>query len=136
MIRQDLLSDEKWVVGCLHLEGAVLSPQVDRIGDAGNASFVDLGGNLLGCARATGISEKIAHHLCRFWAGDIKLHVGVLFPVSEQEGELEQEAIVGISKCRKGLRARVSVETALEGLTRFDQVLPVLETVRIRLLER
>jgi hypothetical protein len=44
--RQDLLSDEVWVMRCLHLEGAVLSPQVDRIGDAGNASLIDLGAPL------------------------------------------------------------------------------------------
>ena len=44
--QQDLLSDEVWVVGCLHFEGAILSPQVDRIGDASDASFVDLGAPL------------------------------------------------------------------------------------------
>lgn len=37
-----LLSDEVWGVGRLHLEGAVLSPQVNRVGDASTASLVDL----------------------------------------------------------------------------------------------
>lgn len=38
----NLLSDEVWVMGCLHLEGAVIRPQVDRIGDACTSSFIDL----------------------------------------------------------------------------------------------
>lgn len=40
--QQNLLSDEVWVVSCLHLEGAVVGPQVDRIGDATASSLVDL----------------------------------------------------------------------------------------------
>ena len=135
MIRHDLLSDEEWVVGCLHLEGAVLSPQVDRIGDASNASFVDLGSTLLALRWTHGALDEVAHHLCRFWAGDVELHIGVLFPVSEQEGKLEQETIVGISKCRKCLGARVSVEAAFEPLARLNQVLPVLKAVGVFLLE-
>lgn len=42
IIQQDLLSDEVWVMGCLHLEGAVIRPQVDRIGDASASPFIDL----------------------------------------------------------------------------------------------
>ena len=37
-----LLSDEVWGMCSLHLEGAVLSPQVNRVGDARTTSFVDL----------------------------------------------------------------------------------------------
>lgn len=37
-----LLSDEVWDVCGLHFEGAVVGPQVDRIGDAGAPSLVDL----------------------------------------------------------------------------------------------
>lgn len=37
-----LLSDEMWDVSGLHFEGAVVRPQVDRIGDAGASSLVDL----------------------------------------------------------------------------------------------
>jgi hypothetical protein len=38
-----LLSDEVWGVGSLHFEGAVVRPQVDRIGDARASALVDLG---------------------------------------------------------------------------------------------
>lgn len=41
-ILRHLLSDEIWGMGRLHLEGAVLSPQVNRVGDASTASLINL----------------------------------------------------------------------------------------------
>lgn len=37
-----LLSDEMWLVCCLHFKGAVVFPQIDRVGYASAASFVHL----------------------------------------------------------------------------------------------
>jgi hypothetical protein len=45
-----LLSDEVWIVGCLHLEGAVVRPQVDRIGDVGASPLIDLAISSASCA--------------------------------------------------------------------------------------
>ena len=42
MVGVYLLSDELWVMGGLHLEGAVIGPQVDRIRDARATAFVHL----------------------------------------------------------------------------------------------
>lgn len=41
-----------------------------------------------------------AYHISRFRASDVELHVGIFLPVSEEQGELEQESIVGIAECR------------------------------------
>ena len=37
-----LLSDDVGIMAGLDFEGAVIRPQIDRIGDAGNTSFIDL----------------------------------------------------------------------------------------------
>lgn len=58
-----LLSDHIGVVTCLDFEGAVVRPEVDGIGDAGDASLVD--------------------HLCRLRPRDRELQVGIFLPVSE-----------------------------------------------------
>ena len=52
----------------LHLEGAVLCPQIDRMADARDAPLVD--------------------HFGRLWASNVEFEVGILLPVSEQEGKL------------------------------------------------
>lgn len=39
-------------MGCLHFEGAIIGPQVDRIGDATASSLVDLGMVSQGCREA------------------------------------------------------------------------------------
>lgn len=39
---QYLLSDEMWDVRRFHFEGAVVRPQVDRIGDASDTTLVNL----------------------------------------------------------------------------------------------
>jgi hypothetical protein len=38
----DLLSDRARVMGCVHLEGAVVCPEVDRVGNAGASPLKDL----------------------------------------------------------------------------------------------
>lgn len=109
-VKRDI-SDEVWVMGRLHLEGAVVRPQVDRIGDACASSFID--------------------HLGRLGAGDIELHVGIFLPVSEEKRKLDEESIVGIAEGRKSLGARVAIQATLQCLTSLDEVLPVLEVIGI-----
>lgn len=75
----NLLSHEMRDMSGLHLEGAVVGPEVDRVCDAGAASLVD--------------------HLRGLWARDVELEVGILLPVAEQERELDEESVVRIAQC-------------------------------------
>lgn len=109
-----LLSDEMRVMGGLHLERAVVCPEVDRVGDAGAASLVD--------------------YLCRLWAGDVELEVGILLPVTKEEGELEKESVVCVAQGGKGLGAGVSIQAALEAFASANQLLPCLEAVGVGFL--
>ena len=98
----------------LHFERAVLGPEIDRVGDACAASFVD--------------------HLGRLGAGNIELEVGILFPVAKQEGEFEEELIVRVAQRREGLRARVAIQATVEGLAGAHQLLPAFKVVRVGFL--
>lgn len=80
------------------------------------------------------IKGEISHHLSRLGPRNVELHVGILLPVPKQEGELEQEAVVGIAECSESLRAGIAVEAAFKRLAGLYKVLPVLETVGISLL--
>jgi hypothetical protein len=131
MIGGYLLSDELWVVGCLHLEGAVVGPQIDRVGDACAAAFVDL--DLISTCTVDADSSMNAHHFGRLGPGNVELHVRVLLPVAEEEGEPMEKPVERIAKAGEGLGARVSVETTLECFARLDERLPSLEVVGVRL---
>lgn len=109
-----LLSHKRGNVRCLHLKGAVVCPEVDRVGDAGATALVD--------------------HLSGLWARDVELEVGIFLPVAEEKGKLEEEAVVGIAQGSQGAGARVSVQTTLEGLAGADELLPGFEAVRVGLL--
>ena len=111
-----LLSDEMRDMGGLHLKGAVVGPEVDRVGNASTASLVD--------------------HLCRLGTRDVELQIGIFLPVSEEGGELEEITVVGVAQRRQGLGARVSVQATVESFASFDEVLPALEAVGIRLLSK
>lgn len=54
-----------------------------------------------------------AYHFCSFGTSDGELKVGIFLPVSEQEWELGQEAIVGVPDGVNGLGVRVAINTAL-----------------------
>jgi len=111
---QYLLSNEVWDVSSLHLEGAILCPEINRVGDASTASLI--------------------HHLCRLGPGDIELQVRILLPVSEQERELEEELVVSIAQHRNRLRAGVPVKTTFECLACSNQLLPVFKAIGIGFL--
>ena len=97
----------------LHFEGAVVGPQIDRIGDAGASSFVN--------------------HLGRLWTSNIELLVGILLPVGEQQRKFLEETIVRISEGGDSLGARVSVEATLH-LNGANEFLPLFEVVGIGIL--
>lgn len=84
-----LLSHEMGNVGSLHFEGAIVCPKVDGVGDAGATALVD--------------------HLCGLWARDVEFEVGILLPVSEEKGKLEQESVVGVAQGGQSLGTGVPV---------------------------
>lgn len=112
------LSNHVRLVARLHLEGAVVFPQVYRVGDACDTAFVDLQ------ASAWIMPAECSYYLRRFRARDRELEVGVLLPVAKEERELGEESVEDLSGCGYGLGAGVSVQTALEGLCRTNEGLP------------
>lgn len=135
MFLRHLLSDEVWGMGSLHLEGAVLGPQVNRVGDACTTSLVDLEKGVLAMRYRLFWNCWPTHHLCGFGAGDIELLIGILLPVAEQKRELEKEAVVSVAEGRNSLGARVPIQRAVH-LTRADKLLPGLEAVGIGVLRK
>lgn len=111
-----LLSDHVRIVTGLDFEGAIVGPEVDRVGDAGHSSLVD--------------------HLCRLGPRDRELEVCILFPVSEEEREFGEETIVKLARRGDGLRTRIAVETALQRFGGAHQLLPILKVVWIFRLRR
>lgn len=65
----------------------------------------------------------------------MELEIGILLPVAEEEWEFQQEAVVGVAKGRKRIRARVTVQTALESLACANQLLPGIVVVGISFLQ-
>jgi hypothetical protein len=61
----------------IHLELAVVGPEVDRRRDGRNTALVD--------------------HVCCLCASNGELLVGVFLPVAEEEGELCEEAVVHVA---------------------------------------
>jgi hypothetical protein len=71
------------------------------------------------------------YHLGRFSAGNGEFEVGIFLPISKQKRELRKKAVVCISGCCDSLWAGVSIQAALEGLGRANELLPVLKVVGI-----
>lgn len=109
-----LLSDEVCDMGSLHFEGAVIGPEVDRVGDAG--------------------ASPLVYHLCGLRARDVELEIRIFLPVSEEERELEQEPVVCVAQGCKSLGTGVSVQAALEAFACTNQFFPSLEAVRVGFL--
>lgn len=101
-------------MSCVHLERAVLRPEIYRVCDAS--------------------APPLIHHLGRLGARDVELQIGILLPVSEEERELEEESVVGIAKHGKRLRARIPRQPTLERFACPDELLVGVEVVRIRFL--
>lgn len=59
---------------------------------------------MLATQRPTPSSNKFGtYNFGRLWARDVELEAGVLLPIAEEKGELQQEAVVGIAECGKGM---------------------------------
>jgi hypothetical protein len=99
----------------VHLEGAVVGPEVYRWCDAGDAALVD--------------------HLSSLGAADGELQIGILLPVSEEERELGKEAVVDIANQFDSGWARVAGDAALELRGARDKRFPLLEVVFILYLD-
>lgn len=118
-----------------HLEGAIIGPKVDRIGDAGTSSLIDLcivfGVSFL-CLES--MEWCTTYDLSRLWPGDSKLQVRVFLPVAEQERILIEESVIRLTEGCQSLWGRVAVEAAFETLADGDQLLPDVEVVARSLL--
>lgn len=77
------LSNNLWIVAGLSLEGAVVGPQIHGICDAGHASLVD---------QFSSLSARYG-----------KLEVCIFLPITEEQRELGEEAIVDIAHRSDGL---------------------------------
>ncbi len=92
-----LLSNHIRIVTCFDLENAVVCPKVHRVSDACYSSFVHLN------AVSTYMIREVLHvtnHLRSFCTSNGELEIRILLPVSEKKGELGEEAVVDISRCR------------------------------------
>lgn len=86
------------------------------------------------CRNNHKIKGRAAHHFSRFRSSNIEFEISIFLPVPKKERELEQKSVVGIADGGERLRARVSVETAVESFASLDQALPALKVVWVRLL--
>lgn len=105
------LSNNIRVMTCFNLEGAVLSPQVDRCCDAGDSTFVDLG------KRQIRLSVSPLSHAYKFsslCSSYRKLQVRIFLPVPEEQRELCEETIINLSCGSDGLWVGVPVESSFE----------------------
>lgn len=71
------------------------------------------------------------YHICCFRTGNGKFQVGVLLPISKQQGELGQEAVVDISYGGDSLRVGVAIDSSFEGLGATNQSFPGLEVIGV-----
>ena len=109
--RQDLLSDDVVVMRRVHLERAVVGPEVYGRGDARDAALVD--------------------HLRSLGTANRELQVGILLPVSEEERDLGEEAVVDVANQLDGGWARVARNAAFEVRGASNERFPPLEVVFI-----
>ena len=72
-----------------------------------------------------------SYHISCLGPRDGEFHVGIFFPVSEQQGELGEETIVDIASGRDGLGVGVAVNSTFQALAGADQFLPCLEVVGV-----
>lgn len=73
--------------------------------------------------------RKVPYHLRGLCACDREFKVRVLLPVAKEKRELGEEFVEDLSGCGDGLRARVPVQAALEGLGRSYKGLPGFEVI-------
>ena len=89
-----LLSNYIGIVACFDFEGAVASPEIDRVCDASNTTLVDLS-RISACAYVVAPSSH--YHFCRFGSCYGELKFCIFLPIPEKQRELGQEAVIDIS---------------------------------------
>jgi hypothetical protein len=109
--RQDLLSDDVVVMRRVHLERAVVGPEVYGRGDARDAALVD--------------------HLRSLGTANRELQVGILLPVAEEERKLGEKAVIDVANQFNSGRARVARNAAFEVRGASNERFPPLEVVFI-----
>jgi hypothetical protein len=95
----------------VHLECTVVGPQVYRWCDARDTALVD--------------------HLSSLGTTNGELQVGILLPVSEEQREFGEEAVVDVANQFDGGWIRIAGDTALELRGTSNERFPFLEVVFI-----
>jgi hypothetical protein len=95
----------------VHLECAVVGPQVYRRCDARDTALVD--------------------HLSSLGTANGELQVGILLPVAEEQRELGEEAVVDVANQFDGGWVRIAGDAAFELRGTSDERFPLLEVVFI-----
>lgn len=111
---------------CLDFERTVICPQVDRICDTSNTTL-----EYLTRLATLPLKGTRSYHLCGFGSCDGKLQIGIFLPISEEERELCEEAIISVSCSGNCLWARVAIETTFESLSRAHEFLPIFKVIRV-----
>ena len=125
---RNLLSDHLGFVVCLDLEAAVVGPEVNGNADASDAALVDLAP----CQLASCLLEACsAHHLCRLSPGNRKFQVCISLPESVEQGVSCEKTVVSLACGCDRLRAGIAVESTFLCFSCADQLLPVLEFLRV-----
>lgn len=73
-------------MGGLHLEGAIIGPQVDRVGDTRASTLIYLDEPVSRCNSFADMqgSENHPYYFCRLWPRDVELEIGIFLPVTEE----------------------------------------------------
>lgn len=107
--RQNLLSDDVVVMTSVHLESAVVGPQVNRCGNSAYTTLI--------------------HHLSSLCATYREFKICVFLPISEEERELLNEAVVYIAHEFNRGGTRVACYAALKLRGASDDRLPSFELI-------
>ena len=79
----------------------------------------------------TGLYVDTPHHLRCFRSSDRELQIGIFLPVSEQEREFCEEAVIVVADGVDSLRVGVAIDTTLKHLGGTDKLLPSLKVVGV-----
>lgn len=73
----------------------------------------------------------MAYHVRSLCSRHRELQIGILLPVTEEQGELGQKPVVCASDSCNGLRVGVAIDSTLQRLCGANEFLPCLEVVGI-----
>ena len=73
----------------------------------------------------------MAYHVRRLCPCHRKLQIGILLPVTKEQGELRKKPIICASDSCDGLRVGVAIDSAFQRLCAANEFLPCLEVVGV-----